>query len=501
MKFRAFIFLLAALFSTQCLAAVNPTAIYRVRISGNNLNGGGYDASISGAGTDYSQQNAAQTSGSHGTAAGTATFTDATAASFTSAMVGNAINIASGTGFTPGIYFVVGFTSSSIVTLDRSPGTGTVAVWKLGGGWADFWTNTTSSTWLVPGNTVYILGSGVPTTSSYGTPDYTMPSGITPPSGDTVNGLVSFAADPSTPGYTGTSFGGMPLISFPGLSFFSANFLKFKLLWAFMSSAASSNYGFLDVQGVVEDVVFDQNGYDIGLTNSTAIGPLSVIRTELFSSVAARSTNANPCLSSGSQVNPTFTKGSIHNCIGGGAQIMNNGGTITYSTIAKNGGVGLYINIGINTADNYTVQHNTIDGNAGNGVEFALQGNLVEATVTDNIISNHTVSGKTGMIVDTGTTSQNDRLKSIINYNTFYNNTADLSAISYGSHDVHGGSNPYVGQSTQNYATTGVGASDTVAIPQHLSGQTNTVVNNAVPGGVQPAAGGGSSGSVLVGGP
>ena len=47
--------------------AINATAIWRVRPSGNNANGGGYDPGIAGAATDYSQQNAAQASGSAGT--------------------------------------------------------------------------------------------------------------------------------------------------------------------------------------------------------------------------------------------------------------------------------------------------------------------------------------------------------------------------------------------------------------------------------------------------
>lgn len=76
---------------------VNSTAVWRVRPSGSNTNGGGYDAGISGAATDYSQQNAAQASGTHGVTTGSTTFTDATANAFTSAMIGNALYI-TGTG-------------------------------------------------------------------------------------------------------------------------------------------------------------------------------------------------------------------------------------------------------------------------------------------------------------------------------------------------------------------------------------------------------------------
>ena len=142
--------------------AVNATAIWRVRPSGSNTNGGGYDSGIAGAATDYSTQNSAQASGTHGAGSGTTTFTDSTAAAFTSAMVGNAIKIA-GQGF----YFVTAFTNASNVVVDRTLGTFSSASWSLGGGWADYFTNTTSAGPLVAGNWCLILGSGIPDPSSY----------------------------------------------------------------------------------------------------------------------------------------------------------------------------------------------------------------------------------------------------------------------------------------------------------------------------------------------
>src|SRR5277367_6296433 len=133
--------------------AVAASAIWRIRPSGSNTNGGGYDVASYPGGTDYSRQNSPQATGTLGTAAGTATFTDAGGA-FTSLMVGNALWIASGTGFTVGAYFVITFNSSTSVVLDRSPGTGSAAHWALGGGWADPATNTSSTGPLVPGNVV-----------------------------------------------------------------------------------------------------------------------------------------------------------------------------------------------------------------------------------------------------------------------------------------------------------------------------------------------------------
>src|SRR5271170_2466310 len=99
--------------------AVNATAIWRVRPSGSNTNGGGYDPGISGAATAYSKQNTAQATGTLGTSTASTTFTDAGGA-FTSAMVGNALWIASGAGFTVGAYFITAFGSSTSVTLDRA---------------------------------------------------------------------------------------------------------------------------------------------------------------------------------------------------------------------------------------------------------------------------------------------------------------------------------------------------------------------------------------------
>ena len=148
---------------------IGATAVWRVRPSGNNLNGGGYDAGIAGAATDYSKQNAAQATGTNGTTsgAGSTTFTDATAAAFTTLMPGNCIQIASGTNFQAGFYFVISRTNASSVVLDRTPssgGAGASGVWKLGGGWADF---SNLATAPVSNNTCLVLGSGTPNPAAY----------------------------------------------------------------------------------------------------------------------------------------------------------------------------------------------------------------------------------------------------------------------------------------------------------------------------------------------
>ena len=249
--------------------AIKSTAIWRVRPSGNNLNGGGYDPGIAGAATDYSQQNTAQASSSTGAAAqNSTTFTD-TANPFTAAMVGNAIQIASGTNFVAGFYFIVTYNSAGSVVLDRAPataGAGSVGVYKIGGGWADFWTNTAAPLAVIqPGNTVYILGSGIPNPAAY-TYDYTS-NQANSASGNLSWGYITYANDPLTPNYKAApdTTGGMPCIksnqygAFLGTSP-AGEFLKFQGLWHVATASSTLIYYGQGSGMVIEGCVFDQFG-------------------------------------------------------------------------------------------------------------------------------------------------------------------------------------------------------------------------------------------------
>lgn len=106
--------------------AISSTAVWEMRTAGNDANGGMYDASLSGAGTDYSQQDSAQLSVTDAVTTSSTTVTSATGG-FTSAMIGNGINIA-GT-----IYVITARASTTSITVDRSTGTGTGQTAKVGG--------------------------------------------------------------------------------------------------------------------------------------------------------------------------------------------------------------------------------------------------------------------------------------------------------------------------------------------------------------------------------
>lgn len=96
---------------------------WEIRTTGDNTNGGAYKRT--GTGTDYSQQNTAQLALTdiNTLIAGDTTINSSTGG-FTSAMVGNTINLSSGTNLTTGFYEITGFVSSNAVTLDRAPDNG-----------------------------------------------------------------------------------------------------------------------------------------------------------------------------------------------------------------------------------------------------------------------------------------------------------------------------------------------------------------------------------------
>jgi hypothetical protein len=434
--------------------AINATAVWRVRPSGSNTNGGGYDAGISGAATDYSQQNSAQASGTHGVTTGTTTFTDATAAAFTAAMIGNAIYI-SGSGQTTGFYFVTAFTSSSVVTLDRSPGTGVSATWALGGGWADFWTNVGysggPSTPVVPGNTIYILGSGTPNPSSYSYDYPALPiNGAINISGNTTAGCVTFANDPSTPGYKAPpdTTGGMPLCrtsatSFPTLFNGGNSFIRWQGIWLVSALAGNNALLYNCVVVVVFGCVFDQVSYGGSVTGTCQA--VAHIGSEYFSSTGG-SPNAGTLL----EVNfgGAVLGCNIHDCLTGTISVTNEG-VVSNNIIAKNQGDG--ISLHSSAQQLATIMNNTIDGNSGNGINIIDQASCSNSVILNNIISNHTGGGQYGLTIGAGTATQNAAIAPLIDYNVYYNNTSNYNAISAGPHDTALGVTPYVASSTENY--------------------------------------------------
>ncbi len=104
--------------------------VCEVRTTGSNANGGGFCPTQLNAGTDYTQQNAAQLSLTDVVTDGSTTVTSATGG-FTTAMIGNLINIAGTT------YMITDRSSSNSITTDAGPGAASGQTAKVGGAWAD----------------------------------------------------------------------------------------------------------------------------------------------------------------------------------------------------------------------------------------------------------------------------------------------------------------------------------------------------------------------------
>jgi hypothetical protein len=102
--------------------ALSATVQWDVRTTGNDANGGSFDPGVTSPGTDYSQQNSPQIAFTDLVIGGTNTTLTSSANPFTSAHVGNTINITSGSGFTDGRYSVLSV-SGGVATMDRAVGT------------------------------------------------------------------------------------------------------------------------------------------------------------------------------------------------------------------------------------------------------------------------------------------------------------------------------------------------------------------------------------------
>lgn len=111
--------------------ALSSTTVWEVRTAGNDANGGGFKPGASG--TDFSQQNSPQYALTGiATAGAGATFLTASAAAD---MVGNVLQVISGTNFTTGFFEVASVVVGVSVTVDRSicTGVGSDGVINIGG--------------------------------------------------------------------------------------------------------------------------------------------------------------------------------------------------------------------------------------------------------------------------------------------------------------------------------------------------------------------------------
>ncbi len=366
--------------------AISAATNWYIRAAGDELNGGGYDSTISGAGTNYCDQDAAQLSLTDVVTVGTTTVTSVTGG-FTSAMIGNCIRIAG-----DAYYFITARASTNSITVDRATGTGTGQNARVGGAHASLvsYSNGGSglptpliATPLAAGHIINIRGSGSSDPSSV---DYDFSAGYwTFPAGDgTVNGAIQLVG-----------YNGRPLIGHCGLLFYDAgtastywrlDTLKFK-----QTVSTYSTYGAAGIKyGVtVVNCIFDCNGVDgVGVTAAV------VVNCEFRNSgSAATGTDGHPAI----QIGQAYFLGLSHLIFGNYIHGWRSNGIDDIAlTTGLLGSIGFNIISGcglngirlLGTSYSGSIYNNTIDGNGSAGVVLA-NALAMCSSIYNNIFSNN----------------------------------------------------------------------------------------------------------------
>lgn len=449
--------------------AVGATAVWRVRTGGNNANGGGFDAGLSGAGTDYSQQDAAQLGPLTDIACSATTTVTSATGGFTSAMIGNAIWITGG-GATAGAYFITARTDTNTITVDRSPGTVTNGTGRVGGAWAN---PTTNAAQIVAGNILYIRGAG----SDFPTAvDYT-PTAIATLTGSANRPIRVIGEN------------GRPMLGASGTQYFTGKWTSFENLVVRYTAATGtpaikSQFG--DHTCAMYYCAFDQNGYDTTLLGGVGEWVGNITRCEFYSSVAKRTTNTRTAVIGAYSYGEMFAidRCFFHDLVGRALDV-DSGISVINSTFAANGGVGIYVSA---HAFHGLISGNTLAANAGNAnIEIASQALVNRTRITDNIISDHGTAG----IRYSGAGSSAEAsawLDVHCRRNLFYNNAANAVNFTLSADNTTGTDPQYADAANRDYTPRNPAILNTVVVPdpgQMLAAPKTYGRSNRYPGAIQ----------------
>ncbi len=420
---------------------------WTVRVNGLQTNGGGFDPTVSGAGTDYSDQDAPQLSLTDLTSTNSTTVTTVLG-TFTSAMVGNVLRIASGTGATTGYYTITAYTSATQVTLDRVSGTYTAGVAKVGG--ATHKINTfsnggsgtapTLTSPLLPGHIVWIRSAGSSTNPSIGgTPDYDHTDGyLTFPNGDTTSGpirWIGLGASESKPAF-GVMPTYFPLMKTTGLLFFnSADHKVFHVKGFNGSSPSFTTYGLcanFGNGGSMAFCIYDVNGVAMSVTAANT--GVEIFNNEIYNTGGGSTGQTQTCIEAINNGVSVFNN-YIENVRGPAITVGGQANYAYQNTINSVGNHGIVMSLIANYIGD--VFGNTIYNCAGDGINMTQDSLLTR--VYNNTISK-IPSGKYAINVTSGTTAVNDRLKTMVDYNNLFLDGgagALRNNISAGAHDLN----------------------------------------------------------------
>jgi hypothetical protein len=324
--------------------AFNAATEWEVRTTGSNSNGGGFNTSSTG--TDYSQQDSPQVTYTDLVIGATTTQLTSAAHPFTSAHVGNIINITGGTGFT--VQRVqINSVSGGVATCDKACGTAgsTGGIGNLGGGLA---TPAAATALMVAGNALWLQ-----------TGSYTLTAQLSL----TNTKLIGYGAahgDNATATLT-TATSGINMIAASG-------------------TVAISNIVFTTTAASPSNCI--AFGTTVTIENCSIIGHLWGVNsaTNLILRNSAIIGSTGGAVNSGTTV--SIINSYIYGCAG--TQLSVNGVStllVVNSIIAGGGGVGVQIN----PAGSVTIVNSTIANN-GNSAILASSGPSGSIRIQSNII-------------------------------------------------------------------------------------------------------------------
>lgn len=455
--------------------AITAATQWRIRAGGAEANGGGYDPTISGAGTDYTDQDAAEltltdlaTSG-----AGSTTLTSVTGG-FTSAMIGNCVRISAGTNFQTGYYFITARTNTNTVTLDRTPssgGAGSGGSGKVGGAFATI--NSLSNggggagpavtTPLAAGHTIYIRGSGG---EDPGSADFTYSTYYQLPQGDSTNGKVAIIG-----------YNGRPRMDVGGLFLWQLGYVHIESLHIKATGASFAHLGFVGTPLHIIDIVdcwFDQAGYDVSGVNAHSIEGCKFFNTGSSSAGTATNPAIRAAGSSGGGYGASIYRNDINGWRGRGVIVTDSIPCIERNVVRNCKSDGIYFDTSSSTLFGTTFRNNSVYGNTADGIEVNNVNLPVQVNIEYNILDSN---GGYGLNLSNGTQAANDRkIRTLARKNFFYGNTSGLrNGISAGSGDVTLTGSPFTDAAGGDFSlnnTTGAGAA------------CRAVCDGAYPGGV-----------------
>lgn len=450
--------------------AIQSTAQWWIRTDGDDTNGGGYDSGISGAGTNYSDQALPQLSRTDFATSGVGSTTLTCGGGFTSDMIGNSVRLSAGTNLTLGDYFIVAYTSSTAVTLDRAPDNGgggvSGATGKLGGAWRQLeLTCTTVATPcpnpVVPGNVINIRGDGSmnPTTQHYSF------SGFRPfVDGNTASngGFITLR------GYNGLAHIGTPsnswLWHYGGSHYWNYEYLKITA-----NSSGNGNFGLADIRyGTAYRCIFNSNGFNGIGCRASAVECLFDYRTSSSVTYGAFENHAfgyscENCVFLG------HTGGTV-----GAANINNMSHVHGCLFIDCNTGIRLYGNA-VNYMEGAT--RNTIVGSSNAGIR--VYGELAEGrSLHYNLVANSAA----GIKLDSGSSP----LRVGWRGNAFYNNAVNYDGFPAGPSDFIINSDPFVDAANGNYALAAGSVARGIDLYANIPGYSGTSSYTDI-GGIQHA--------------